>query len=409
MGLADKKRSASAMQKIYDDILSTTYKVLSTMLHDQTFFFGDRPTSLDALFLGHALFVLHVLPEGSVLFAKLNGYPNLVNYTVNHGQEVLNVEPQLMSEISSSRSRPSKLFKNYQLRYFTNFDKKELIGCGAFGNVYRGCMWGLKNPIINSKLIAVKVSHHNRGDIFKQWQVSNQFFYIPYMSVYIHNDTIFYFQAEIQFGSSLQHKNFIKILGHYRDEEKLYLVYEYMKRGHLGRCYQVLDWAEMIKIARGIALAVEYMHKLDPPLTNRDLKLNNILLDEDLNPKVSDFGMVTIDGVEDASVGTLGFVDEAVNQKSLATIKTDMHNVGVILLLLITKQPYMEKQILIGDRAMKQFKEGKECGIVVHETLKETGCNEERATLIIKTALQCLDFSDARPSIGQVVQILHDL
>lgn len=42
----------------------------------------------------------------------------------------------------------------------------------------------------------------------------------------------------------------------------------------------VLDWAEMIKIARGIALAVEYMHKLDPPLTNRDLKLNNILLDE---------------------------------------------------------------------------------------------------------------------------------
>nr|XP_023912171.1 probable leucine-rich repeat receptor-like protein kinase At5g49770 isoform X1 [Quercus suber] len=270
-------------------------------------------------------------------------------------------------------------------------------------------MWGLKNPIINSKLIAVKVSHHNRGDIFKQWQVSNQFFYIPYMSVYIHNDTIFYFQAEIQFGSSLQHKNFIKILGHYRDEEKLYLVYEYMKRGHLGRCYQVLDWAEMIKIARGIALAVEYMHKLDPPLTNRDLKLNNILLDEDLNPKVSDFGMVTVDGVEDASVGTLGFVDEAVNQKSLATIKTDMHNVGVILLLLITKQPYMEKQILIGDRAMKQFKEGKECGIVVHETLKETGCNEERATLIIKTALQCLDFSDARPSIGQVVQILHDL
>lgn len=84
---------------------------------------------------------------------------------------------------------PSKLFKNYQLCYFTNLDKKELIGCGAFGNVYRGCMWGLKNPIINSKLIAVKVSHHKRGDIFKQWQVSNQFFYIPYMSVYIHNDT----------------------------------------------------------------------------------------------------------------------------------------------------------------------------------------------------------------------------
>ena len=130
------------------------------------------------------------------------------------------------------------MFKNYQLRYFTNLDKKELIGCGAFGNVYRGCMWGLKNPIINSKVIAVKVSHHNRGDIFKQWQVSNQFFYIPYMSVYIHNDTIFYFQAEIRFGSSLQHKNFIKILGHYKDEEKLYLVYEYMKRGHLGRCYE---------------------------------------------------------------------------------------------------------------------------------------------------------------------------
>uniref|UniRef100_A0A7N2LVY3 Protein kinase domain-containing protein n=1 Tax=Quercus lobata TaxID=97700 RepID=A0A7N2LVY3_QUELO len=43
----------------------------------------------------------------------------------------------------------------------------------------------------------------------------------------------------------------------------------------------VLDWAEMIKIARGIALAVEYMHKLDPPLTNHDLKLNNILLDEE--------------------------------------------------------------------------------------------------------------------------------
>ncbi|XP_050275171.1 mitochondrial outer membrane import complex protein METAXIN-like [Quercus robur] len=61
MGLVNKKRSAFALQKIYDNILSTTYKVLSNMLQDRTFFFGDRPTSLDALFLGHALFVLHVL------------------------------------------------------------------------------------------------------------------------------------------------------------------------------------------------------------------------------------------------------------------------------------------------------------------------------------------------------------
>uniref|UniRef100_A0A7N2LTJ7 Protein kinase domain-containing protein n=1 Tax=Quercus lobata TaxID=97700 RepID=A0A7N2LTJ7_QUELO len=128
---------------------------------------------------------------------------------------------------------PSKLFKNYQLRYFTNLDKKELIGCGAFGNVYRGCMWGLKNPIINSKLIAVKVFHHNLGELFKQWQ------------------------AEIRFGSTLQHKNFIKILGHYKDEEKLYLVYEYMKRGHLGRCYEGESHKSDIKDC----LSVEHSNK----------------------------------------------------------------------------------------------------------------------------------------------------
>lgn len=105
------------------------------------------------------------------------------------------------------------------------------------------------------------------------------------------------FENEIRVLTDVRHRNIIKLHGFCSKRGCSYLVYEYVKRGSLGKVlYGVegkveLDWAERVKIVQGVAHAIAYLHHdCSPPIVHRDISLNNILLEADFEPQLSDFG-----------------------------------------------------------------------------------------------------------------------
>lgn len=103
-----------------------------------------------------------------------------------------------------------------------------------------------------------------------------------------------------------------------------------------------LSWRTRLKIAAGAAHGLEYLHKANPPVIYRDLKTSNILLDNEFNPKLSDFGLAKLGPVGDNThvstrvMGTYGYCAPEYAMTGKLTLKSDIYSMGVVLLELIT-------------------------------------------------------------------------
>ncbi|XP_043808128.1 G-type lectin S-receptor-like serine/threonine-protein kinase RKS1 isoform X2 [Manihot esculenta] len=199
-----------------------------------------------------------------------------------------------------------------------NFSPANKLGQGGFGSVYKG-------ELSNGQEIAVKRLSKCSGQGIEE------------------------FKNEVMLIAKLQHRNLVKLLGCCIQGGEQMLIYEYLLNKSLDTFLfdqtrkSVLDWRERFSIIMGIARGILYLHQ-DSRLRiiHRDLKCSNILLDEDMNPKISDFGMARIFTTEQIQektnrvVGTYGYMSPEYAVFGKFSIKSDVFSFGVILLEIVS-------------------------------------------------------------------------
>ncbi|XP_077231007.1 putative serine/threonine-protein kinase PBL21 [Tasmannia lanceolata] len=224
------------------------------------------------------------------------------------------------------------------------FRSDTILGVGGFGTVFKGWIDEESvNPAKSSSKIAVAIKKLNpeSSQGFQEWQ------------------------SEVNFLGRLSHPNLVKLLGYCWEDKELLLVYEYMPRGslenHLFRNMQPdrepLGWNTRMKIAVGAARGLEYLHvEANPPVIYRDLKSANILLDNDFNPKLSDFGTAKFAPVGDKThvstrvIGTYGYCAPEYIMSGKLTLKSDIYGFGVVLLELISGRKAIDNYKLEGEQ-----------------------------------------------------------
>ncbi|KOM53437.1 hypothetical protein LR48_Vigan09g209600 [Vigna angularis] len=212
-----------------------------------------------------------------------------------------------------------KVFTYAQLLEATdNFSSDCLVGEGGFGNVYKGYMKSVEQTV------AVKVLNRDGA------QGTREFF------------------AEILMLSMVQHPNLVRLIGYCADDHYRILVYEFLANGSLenhllGEGKEPLDWKTRMKIAEGAAKGLEYLHSSeDTPIIYRDFKSSNILLDDNFNAKLSDFGLAKIgpkEGMEQVTsrvMGTFGYCAPEYAARGQLSTKSDIYSFGVVFLEIIS-------------------------------------------------------------------------
>ncbi|MED6162118.1 hypothetical protein PIB30_067329 [Stylosanthes scabra] len=288
----------------------------------------------------------------------------------------------------------TSLFSLRQIKAATNnFDITNKIGEGGFGPVYKG-------ELPNGTIIAVKqLSSKSR-------QGNREFL------------------NEIGMISALQHPCLVKLYGCCVEGDQLLLVYEYMQNNSLARAlfgpkeHQIkLDWPTRQKICIGIARGLAYLHEESRlKIVHRDIKATNVLLDRDLNPKISDFGLAKLDEEENTHIstriaGTYGYMAPEYAMHGYLTDKADVYSFGIVALEIIsgstnTTQRAKEKVIYLLDLARLL----KEKGNLMELVDRRLGSNfdEEEAMIMIKVALLCTNVSPTlRPNMSSVVSMLE--
>ncbi|XP_057522764.1 probable serine/threonine-protein kinase PBL7 isoform X2 [Amaranthus tricolor] len=276
-----------------------------------------------------------------------------------------------------------------------NFRVDYQLGEGGFGRVYKG---QLENT---GQVVAIKQLDHNGLQGNRE------------------------FLVEVLMLSLLHHPNLVNLIGYCADGDQRLLVYEYMALGSLedhlydlvpdSRC---LDWNTRMKIAAGAAKGLEYLHdKANPPVIYRDLKCSNILLDEEYNPKLSDFGLAKLGPVGDKThvstrvMGTYGYCAPEYAMTGQLSIKSDVYSFGVVLLEIITGRKAIDSSKSKGEQNLVQwarplFNDRRKFSQIADPTLQGRYPARGLYQALAVAAMCVQEQPHMRPLIGDVVTAL---
>ncbi|KAK3424567.1 hypothetical protein EUGRSUZ_F01359 [Eucalyptus grandis] len=285
------------------------------------------------------------------------------------------------------------LFTLRQIKAATNnFDAANKIGEGGFGSVYKGFL-------SDGTTIAVKQLSS------KSQQGNHEFL------------------TEIGTISSLQHPHLVKLYGCCIEGNQLLLVYEYMENNSLSRALfgpeefkLKLDWRTRHKICVGIARGLAYLHEESRlKIVHRDIKATNILLDKDLNPKISDFGLAKLDEEDSTHIstkiaGTYGYMAPEYAMHGYLTDKADIYSFGIVALEVVSGRSNSSSQNEECFYLLDWVQILKERGNLIDLVDQRLGCHfdKEEALVLTEVALMCTNATPAlRPLMSSVVSMLE--
>ncbi|CAH1420030.1 unnamed protein product [Lactuca virosa] len=309
----------------------------------------------------------------------------------------------------------SSSYCSYNVKSFhrVSFDQEEIVeamidknvvGHGGSGTVY-------KIELSNGEVVAVKRLWSQKSkaadegsDEQQQQQIMNR-----------------ELKTEVETLGNIRHKNIVKLYCYFSSFDCNLLVYEYMPNGnlwdalHTGKC--LLDWPTRHQIALGVAQGLAYLHHhLMPPIIHRDIKSTNILLDQNFQPKVADFGIAKVlrgargkDSTTTLVAGSYGYLAPEYAYSCKATTKCDVYSFGVVLMELITGKKPVEmefgenKNIIYWISTKVETKQG--AIEVLDNTL--SGYFNDDIIKVLRIAFRCTCKTAAlRPSMNEIVQLL---
>ncbi|PRQ49136.1 putative protein kinase RLK-Pelle-SD-2b family [Rosa chinensis] len=270
----------------------------------------------------------------------------------------------------------------------TNFNEE--VGRGASGTVYKGV---IEN---SQKLVAVKRLEKVAAEGDKE------------------------FQTEMRIIGRTHHRNLVRLLGYCLDGPKKLLVYEYMSNGSLADILFTPErkpyWEERMGIARNIARGFLYLHEeCDTQIIHCDIKPQNILMDEYMCPKISDFGLAKLLQPEQTRTttgirGTKGYVAPEWHRKMPITVKADVYSFGIVLLEILCCRRNVDwslphDEAILDELVYHYFESGELRKLVGDENI-----DRKQLEKVVKVGLLCIqDEPSLRPSMKKVLLMLEGI
>ncbi|KAL2616262.1 hypothetical protein GLYMA_08G125800v4 [Glycine max] len=285
-----------------------------------------------------------------------------------------------------------KVFKYTSVLSATNdFSPENKLGQGGFGPVYKGILPTGQEAAIK------RLSKTSRQGVVE-------------------------FKNELMLICELQHMNLVQLLGCCIHEEERILIYEYMPNKsldfYLFDCTRskLLDWKKRFNIIEGISQGLLYLHKYSRlKVIHRDLKASNILLDENMNPKISDFGLARMFEEQESTtttsriIGTYGYMSPEYAMEGIVSVKSDVYSFGVLVLEIISGR---RNTSFNDDRPMNLIGHAWELwnqGVPLQ--LMDPSLNDlfdlNEVTRCIHIGLICVEkYANDRPTMSQIISML---
>ncbi|PIA40013.1 hypothetical protein AQUCO_02500022v1 [Aquilegia coerulea] len=232
--------------------------------------------------------------------------------------------------------------------------------------------------------------------------------------------------SEVNLLGRLRHRNIVRLLGYLHNDSDVMIVYEYMRNGSLGEMLHgkqagklLIDWVSRYNIAVGVAQGLAYLHHdCNPPVIHRDVKSNNILLDENLDARIADFGIARMMMHKNETVtmvaGSFGYIAPEYGYTLKVDEKSDIYSYGVVLLELLSGKRPVDPEFGESINIVEWVCEKIRNNIALEESLDPSvgaQCKhiQEEMLLVLRIALLCTaKLPKDRPSMRDVISMLGE-